>query len=374
MKALKKFLVLFLVALVLFGGYCVYSSYFSGSSTDETENAETMGIGTEDVTDTAEQTEPESTPSETDGVTEAQTETETVPETETETEPETETETETETVFIPVETKPLPEGYVQVTGITLTIYDLSLSIGETRMPIVTMAPNNATDKGEIWESSDTNVATVDRYGNIRGVAAGECIVTVTSTSNGEVSAEVKVKVKAEVTEPTYIDGILIANKTYALPKSYAPRENPEATSQMWAMFAAAKTEGLNLRLQSGYRSYVDQSIIYNGYVARDGQAAADRYSARPGHSEHQTGLAFDLSTYYFEGLTEEFGNVPEGKWLAENCHKWGFIIRYPKEKEHITGYMYEPWHIRYLGVEKATAVYESGLCLEEYLNITSSYS
>ncbi|MBE6643244.1 MAG: D-alanyl-D-alanine carboxypeptidase family protein [Clostridia bacterium] len=223
-------------------------------------------------------------------------------------------------------------------------------------------------------SSDTNIATVDRYGNIYGVAAGECTVTVTSTSNSAVYAEVKVKVKAEVTELTYIDGILIANKTYALPKTYAPGWNTEGAAQLNVMFAAAQTEGIYLKMQSGYRSYTDQYIIYNDYVARDGQAAADRYSARPGHSEHQTGLAFDLTTTYYNGLWEGFADTPEGKWVAENCHKYGFIIRYPKEKEHITGYMYEPWHVRYIGVEKATAVYESGLCLEEYLNITSSYS
>jgi len=170
-------------------------------------------------------------------------------------------------------------------------------------------------------------------------------------------------------QPTYIDGILVVNKTYALPKSYAPGWDAEASSQLWKMFAAAKTDGISLWVKSGYRSYIDQQIIYNGYVANDGQANADRYSARPGHSEHQSGLAFDLNS-----LSQDFGTTPEGIWLAQNCHKYGFIIRYPKEKEHITGYMYEPWHVRYLGVEKATAVFESGLCLEEYLGITSKYA
>ncbi len=170
-------------------------------------------------------------------------------------------------------------------------------------------------------------------------------------------------------KPTYINGILVVNKTYALPKSYAPGWDSEASSMIWKMFADAKTQGISLWVKSGYRSYIDQQIIYNGYVANDGQANADRYSARPGHSEHQTGLAFDLNS-----LSADFGNTPEGIWLAQNCHKYGFIIRYPKEKEHITGYMYEPWHVRYLGVEKATAVYESGLCLEEYLGITSEYA
>ncbi len=170
-------------------------------------------------------------------------------------------------------------------------------------------------------------------------------------------------------QPTYINGILVVNKTYALPQSYAPGWDTEASSQLWKMFAAAKTDGISLWVKSGYRSYIDQKIIYNGYVANDGQENADRYSARPGHSEHQTGLAFDLNS-----LSQDFGTTPEGIWLAQNCYKYGFIIRYPKEKENITGYMYEPWHVRYLGIEKATAVFESGLCLEEYLGITSEYA
>ena len=102
---------------------------------------------------------------------------------------------------------------------------------------------------------------------------------------------------------------------------------------------------------------------------QSGQAAADRFSARPGHSEHQTGLAFDLNS-----ITDEFKDTDEGKWVTENCHNYGFIIRYPADKESVTGYMYEPWHIRYLGVETAQAVHDSGLCLEEYLGITSQYA
>ena len=172
-----------------------------------------------------------------------------------------------------------------------------------------------------------------------------------------------------IDSPTYIQGILVVNKTYSLPKTYAKGVDPEAKAALDKMFADAKKEGIVFWIASGYRSYDRQYTVYNNYVAQDGQAAADRYSARPGHSEHQTGLAFDLNE-----LTEAFGSSKQGKWLAENCHKYGFIIRYPSGKEHITGYMYEPWHVRYLGVDNATAVYESGLCLEEYLDITSVYS
>lgn len=275
-------------------------------------------------------------------------------------------ETEPENINKP-EPEPVIE-HVPVTGITLTMYNVTLFVGQQTMPIVTMSPYNATDKGEIWQSSDTSVATVDYLGNIKGIGEGDCIVTVTSTDNPEVSATVNVKVIPD-SECTYIDGILIANKTYPLPQSYAPGWDAEASEQIKVMFEAAKLDGISLWVKSGYRSYIDQKIIYNGYVERDGNEAADTYSARPGHSEHQTGLAFDLNS-----TASSFADTPEAKWIAENSYKYGFIVRYPKGKESITGYMYEPWHVRYIGVEKAKEVYESGLSLEEFLGITSVYS
>lgn len=289
--------------------------------------------------------------------------------------PEQKEEPEVEIPDTPIELEPAedPEVYVQpdavgVTDIKLSTYSVSVTVGEKKMPIVTMYPQNATNKKEIWTSSDTAIATVDGIGNILGVAEGECTVTVTSVDNADVSATVSVTVQA-IPECTYIDGILVVNKTYPLPSSYAPGWDTEASGPLWEMIAAAKEEGIKLWMTSGYRSYYDQQYIYNGYVKRDGKEKADTYSARPGHSEHQTGLAYDLND-----LPHDFGDTPEGQWMAENCHKFGFILRYPKGKEDITGYMYEPWHIRYLGVEKATEVYESGLCLEEFLNITSQYT
>lgn len=168
---------------------------------------------------------------------------------------------------------------------------------------------------------------------------------------------------------TYINGILIANKTYGLPADYDPGLDPTASAALAQMQMAAAADGIELFTVSGYRSYSYQETLYNNYVARDGKAAADRYSARPGYSEHQTGLAFDLNS-----LEESFGETREGIWLKEHCFEYGFIIRYPKEKEAETGYMYEPWHVRYLGKDVAKSVYESGLCLEEYLDITSVYA
>lgn len=167
----------------------------------------------------------------------------------------------------------------------------------------------------------------------------------------------------------YVNGILVVNKSYALPEDYNPGVDPEAQSALDEMSAAASEDGISLWVQSGFRSYSYQSQLYENYAAQDGYAEADRYSARPGHSEHQTGLAFDLNS-----LSTSFGETAEGKWLAANCWKYGFIIRYPQGKESVTGYMYEPWHVRYLGKDTAKAVYDSGLCLEEYLGITSEYA
>lgn len=265
------------------------------------------------------------------------------------------------------EPEPEPE-YIPVDGITLTMYDVTVYIGQSTMPIVTMLPVNASDKSEIWQSSDTSVATVDYYGNIKGISEGNCTVTVVSEDNPNVAALVNVKVIPDA-ECTYIDGILIANKTYPLPQSYAPGWDTVASEQLKVMFEAAKQDGISLWVKSGYRSYIDQKIIYNGYVARDGKEAADKYSARPGHSEHQTGLAFDLNS-----IDYSFASTPEAAWIADNCYKYGFIVRYPGGKEDITGYIYEPWHVRYIGIEKAKEVYDSGLCLEEFLGITSVYS
>ena len=169
----------------------------------------------------------------------------------------------------------------------------------------------------------------------------------------------------------YINGILVANKSYSLSNTYNPGGLLSVFMNNYNnMNNDAKNQGINLRIISGFRSYDKQKTLYNNYVARDGKIAADRYSARAGHSEHQTGLAADINS-----LEQSWENTKEGKWLNDNCYKYGFIIRYPKGKESITGYMFEPWHIRYVGVEVATTLYNNGnwLTLEEYLGIDSKY-
>ena len=144
---------------------------------------------------------------------------------------------------------------------------------------------------------------------------------------------------------------------------------PEAASALEALFEGAAEAGLTLYATSGYRSYSTQKAIFDRKAAERGEQAANRSVAKPGYSEHQTGLAMDIEgeTTLGTGLTEAFGESPEGIWVAEHCHEYGFIIRYPKDKTNITGYIYDPWHIRYVGVEAATEITELGVTFEEYI-------
>lgn len=144
-----------------------------------------------------------------------------------------------------------------------------------------------------------------------------------------------------------------------------------AAGALEKMFAAAKADGVPLMLSSGYRSYSYQVSLYNGYVKSVGQTGADAVSARPGFSEHQTGLAADI-----EPLNEEcdvsvcFANLPAGKWLAANAYKFGFIMRYPADKVKVTGYDYEPWHFRYVGVPLADELHQQRIeTLEEFFDL-----
>ncbi|MGQ7786727.1 M15 family metallopeptidase [Nesterenkonia sp. K-15-9-6] len=142
----------------------------------------------------------------------------------------------------------------------------------------------------------------------------------------------------------------------------------QAADALADLFSASDAEGLLMTLTSAYRSYGYQQQLYDGRAAELGVAGADEYTARPGHSEHQTGLAADVIAYDNPtcGMGACFGDTAEGIWLAENAHRFGFIIRYQEGTEDITGYAYEPWHLRYVGEETAEAVFEAGVTLEEY--------
>jgi len=175
--------------------------------------------------------------------------------------------------------------------------------------------------------------------------------------------------QSDRTDVTYIGGMLIANKTYSLPADYAPGLDETCERQFHKLSEAAAMEGLNIYFASGFRSYEYQSEIYYSYVNDYGQESADTFSARPGYSEHQSGLAIDVNS-----IDDSFRNTPEAVWLAIHCHEYGFIIRYPEGKQDITGYKYEPWHIRYVGTDLSYPIYESGLTVEEYFGITSEYA
>ncbi|MDN8592812.1 peptidase M15 [Chryseobacterium mucoviscidosis] len=181
---------------------------------------------------------------------------------------------------------------------------------------------------------------------------------------------------------------VIVNKQRSLPEGYEPSDlvepnvpfsfdgphekrhlRKEAAEALEKLFAGAKADGIELRAVSGYRSYERQVSIYNNNVKTKGQEYTDRVSSVPGHSEHQTGLAIDVSSPSVGNALEEvFGTSKEGQWLAEHAAEYGYIIRYPKGEDDITGYVYEPWHIRYVGTDLAPDIVKSGLTLEEYFD------
>ena len=176
-----------------------------------------------------------------------------------------------------------------------------------------------------------------------------------------------------MTDTDMSDGyLIICNKYHKLKDNYVPnlvsldgygggQMEKEAAKHFKEMVNAAKKEGISIYNVSGYRSFNTQKNLYNNYVSRDGKAKADTYSARAGTSEHQTGLATDVNS-----ISTSFENTKAFKWLNINAHKYGFILRYPKGKEFITGYMYEPWHYRYVGVDVATIIHEKNITYEEY--------
>lgn len=177
--------------------------------------------------------------------------------------------------------------------------------------------------------------------------------------------------------------LFLANRDYTLPSDYVPPDlvhpqvattdneitmREEAAHALEDMFLTAKEEqGLTLIAVSGYRSYGRQASIFQRKVNNVGKKKALLLVAPPGTSEHQLGLAMDLGTKKDTSLSEAFYDTPEGKWVAENCHRFGFIIRYKKEWTEITGYAYEPWHVRYVGREHAERIYTLDIPLEEYI-------
>lgn len=180
--------------------------------------------------------------------------------------------------------------------------------------------------------------------------------------------------------------LILVNKDHPIDQDYKPNDLMEvkyyapdrdkATRYMRAEAAEAfdmlvdkaAAEGVVIKMTTAYRSYNFQKILFDSYVEKEGVEKANTYSAKPGQSEHQTGLSVDVSSPSVDyQLSNDYGKTAEGKWLADNAYRFGFILRFPQGKENITGYQYEPWHIRYVGLAAAKEIYEQGLTLEEYL-------
>jgi D-alanyl-D-alanine carboxypeptidase len=205
--------------------------------------------------------------------------------------------------------------------------------------------------------------------------------------NSQSTAPAFNKTQYSINDPTSI--WVVVNKGRVLPSTYAPSDlavptiplrlsssaqemhlRKEAATALQAMSAAANSQGIHLMLASGYRSYSTQVSVYGAEVKNYGLTQADRESARPGHSEHQSGLAADLEPASRAcEVTQCFAGTPEGKWLAANSYTYGFIIRYQKDKENITGYEYEPWHVRYVGADLAKQIQGSGQVLEQFFGL-----
>ena len=193
--------------------------------------------------------------------------------------------------------------------------------------------------------------------------------------------------KKELQEAESKGLLLLVNKQHAVAEDYkpddlvkitsdfAPDRSPEtrymraeAADAFHNLVKQAAQDGIELKMTTAYRSYGFQKLLFDSYVEKEGEEKANTYSAKPGQSEHQTGLAVDVSSPSVDfQLSDDYGKTPEGKWIADNAYRFGFILRFPKGKEDNTGYQYEPWHLRYVGTFAAKEIHDQDLTLEEYL-------
>lgn len=217
---------------------------------------------------------------------------------------------------------------------------------------------------------NANVARYLDYGNSHDVNSKKIISIVNSKADLEFYSE---SYDSNLND----NNLILVNKFYHLKEDYVPNDlvtlsgqyNKGANNKMrkdaalafMEMVDAAKLDNIILYNMSAYRDYNYQVNLYNKYIQRDGKEAADKYSARPGYSEHQSGLCSDLNN-----ISDSFDGTDEAIWLKNNAYKYGFILRFPKDKEDITGYKYEPWHYRYVGKEAAKIIYDDDITLEEY--------
>ncbi|MDP4098550.1 M15 family metallopeptidase [Paenibacillus sp. P96] len=269
--------------------------------------------------------------------------------------------------------------------------DAPADTSQTVKPVQPTPDTGNTDSSDSTDKPDNTGESGNTGGGGKAADSGKGLdatdpVLAERTASSLQSTTKKVGGVAVVTNATA--QTVIVNKQRSLPKGYKPSdlvepdvpfsfEGPhekrhmrkEAAGALEELFAAAKKDGIKLRAVSGYRSYARQKTIYNNNVKTKGLEYASRVSAVPGMSEHQTGLAIDVSSPSVgNALEESFGSSKEGKWLAKHAPEYGFVIRYPKGQEAITGYVYEPWHIRYIGPDLAKDAASKGLTLEEYFD------
>ncbi|AIQ71435.1 M15 family metallopeptidase [Paenibacillus graminis] len=252
-------------------------------------------------------------------------------------------------------------------------------------------PSAATEPSAVASStpaeSDTATesgpsAEPDNSGNEAAVKPSPSPTDKPSDSDSSGSTDPEAELTAA--EPDSVAAMI--NKQYKLPDGYKPADlvypdvpfifsekiekrmlRKSAADALEEMFTGALKDGVHLAGVSGYRSEATQTRLFNNYVKKDGEEKARTYSAVPGHSEHQTGLAIDLSGTDGKCAAEScFAGTKEANWLAAHAAEYGFIIRYPEGKQAITGYMYEPWHVRYVGKDIAASIAERGITLEEY--------
>ncbi len=229
------------------------------------------------------------------------------------------------------------------------------------------------DLSNFYQISNFDFLKLDRY------KAYQMIENISfSDAVTRVNLKLDLPFYSEIEKASDVDSILvIVNKVYSLPSDYVPNDlvaipsfpnlqiREVAKDDFEKLLAAATIDQVYLTPYSTYRSYDYQDGLYQKYLKEDPVEVVDTYSARPGHSEHQTGLAIDIkSNSHWYNLTES-----DYEWMKNNSFKYGFIIRYPKDNSFITGYKEEPWHIRYIGVEHATKLHELGITYDEYFDI-----
>ncbi|MEK6265484.1 MAG: M15 family metallopeptidase [Clostridium sp.] len=222
---------------------------------------------------------------------------------------------------------------------------------------VDLAVNNNTIK---TNTQKTNIQKIDNKNKVEDVSVLSSNIVLVNREN-------------VLGKDNYIKEFKIPNVEFIANGDPNVRKMEKDSAQaLERLFNAAKNDNIILLGVSGYRDYYYQEKLYNDKVDRSGKEEADKYVAQPGESEHQTGLAMDILSDEYTTLDEGFKDTKAYKWIAENCYKYGFIIRYPEGKEQITGYDYEPWHIRYVGNEVANQIALNGITLEEYFNISKA--